>query len=101
MSDLYLTNALIETMDPDFPRADTLVIKEGRILAVGTGDKLKELINIRAEVVDLNGRTVLPGFIDAHLHLRALAESLVTLTFRLESGVSSIGQIQERIHLES
>jgi hypothetical protein len=101
MSDLIITNALIETMDPDFPRADTLVIKEGRILAVGTGDKLKELINIRAEVVDLNGRTVLPGFIDAHLHLRALAESLVTLNLSPESGVSSIGQIQERIHLES
>ncbi len=88
-------------MDPDFPRADTLAIKEGRILAVGPGDKLKELINRRTEVVDLSGRTVLPGFIDAHLHLRALAESLVTLNLSPESGVSSIGHIQERIHQES
>ena len=35
MSDLIITNALIVTMDPDFPRADTLAIKDGRILAVG------------------------------------------------------------------
>jgi predicted amidohydrolase YtcJ len=101
MNDLYITNALIETMDPDFPRADTLAIRDGRILAVGASDKLKGLIQNRTDVVDLQGRTVLPGFIDAHLHLRALAESLVTLNLSPESGVSSIGHIQERIHHES
>ena len=101
MSDLIITNALIETMDPDFPRADTLAIKDGRILAVGARDKLKGLINSSTEVVDLQGKTVLPGFIDAHLHLRALAESLVTLNISPESGVSSIAHIQERIHQES
>ena len=101
MSDLYITNALIVTMDPDFPRADTLAIKDGRILAVGAEDKLKGLINSSTEVVDLQGKTVLPGFIDAHLHLRALAESLVTLNISPESGVSSIAHIQERIQQES
>lgn len=101
MSDLYITNASIVTMDPDFPRADTLAIKDGRILAVGARDKLEGLLNIRTGVVDLNGKTVLPGFIDAHLHLRALAESLVTLNISPGNGVSSIAHIQERIHRES
>jgi len=101
MSDLIITNALIVTMDPDYPRADTLAIKDGRIMAVGARDKLKRLINSRTEVVDLHGKTVLPGFIDAHLHLRALAESLVSLNISPESGVSSIGHIKERIYQES
>ena len=101
MSDLFITNALIVTMDPDFPRADTLAIKDGRILAVGAKDKLEGLLNNRTEVVDLQGKIVLPGFIDAHLHLRALAESLVSLNIGPESGVSSLAQIQGRIHRES
>ena len=101
MSDLIITNALIVTMDPDFPRADTLAIKDGRILTIGDRDKLIGLITSRTEVLDLHGRTVLPGFIDAHLHLRALAESLVTLNISPENGVSSIAHIQERIQQES
>jgi predicted amidohydrolase YtcJ len=101
MNDLIISNALIETMDPDFPRADTLAIKDGLILAVGFGEKLEGLITSRTEVADLQGRTVLPGFIDAHLHLRALAESLVTLNLSPESGIASIAHIQERIHRES
>ncbi len=88
-------------MDPDFPRTDTLAIQDGRILAVGAGEKLEGLRNSRTEIVDLNGRTVLPGFIDAHLHLRALAESLVTLNLSPERGISSIAHIQERIYQES
>jgi predicted amidohydrolase YtcJ len=101
MSDLIITNAVIVTMDPDFPRADTLVIKDGRILAVGAREKLKGLVTSRTELIDLKDRTILPGFIDAHLHLRALAESLVTLNISPESGVSSIAHVQERIHKES
>ena len=101
MNDLYITNTSIETMDPDFPKADTLVIKDGRIMAVGAKDKLKGLIDRRTEMVDLNGKTVLPGFIDAHLHLRALAESLVTLNLSPERGTASIPHIQEKIHRES
>ena len=101
MSDFFITNASIETMDPDHPRADTLAIKDGRILAVGAREKLEGLITSCTEIGDLHGRTVLPGFIDAHLHLRALAESLVTLNISPESGVSSIAPIQERIYQES
>jgi predicted amidohydrolase YtcJ len=101
MSDLFITNALIETMDPDFPRADTVALKDGRIMAVGDRDKLKGFINNRTEIVNLNGRTVLPGFIDAHLHLRALAESLVTLNISPERGISCITDVQERIYRES
>lgn len=58
-------------MDPARPRAEALAIADGRILAVGT-DALAEA-HPEAEVIDLGGRTLLPGFIDAHFHLSLAA----------------------------
>ncbi|MBA3038018.1 MAG: amidohydrolase [Desulfobacterium sp.] len=101
MTSLFITNALIKTMNPDFPGADSLFIQDGRILALGIREKLQGLKNSHTEYIDLNGRTVLPGFMDAHLHLRALAESLVTVNLSPDHGISSISHIQERIHQET
>jgi predicted amidohydrolase YtcJ len=97
MTDLLLLNAVVLTMDEDRPRAQEVAIKDGRILAVGEEDDLKALVSNSTEVIDLGGKTILPGFIDAHLHLRALAESLVTTNIGPASGVSSISHIQERV----
>lgn len=97
MTDLLLINAVVLTMDEDRPRAQEVAIKDGRILAVGEEDDLKALVSNSTEVIDLGGKTILPGFIDAHLHLRALAESLVILNIGPASGVTSISHIQERI----
>lgn len=97
MTDLLLFNAVVLTMDENRPRAREVAIKDGRIVAVGEEDELKGLVSNGTEVIDLGGKTILPGFIDAHLHLRALAESLVTLNVGPASGVSSISHIQERI----
>ncbi len=41
----------------------------GRILAVGSNDEVRRMGNRHAQMVDLRGKTVLPGFIDAHIHL--------------------------------
>ena len=101
MTDLLLVNANVMTMDPLCPRADAVAIKDGRISAVGIESNLKDLRNNRTEVIDLGGKTILPGFIDAHLHLRALAESHVTLNMSPASGVSSIAHIQERVHQQA
>jgi len=51
------------------------------------------------ELVDCEGRTILPGFIDAHCHLRAFAESLVTLDLRPTDGLSSIADIKAAIRI--
>lgn len=71
---LYL-NGTIYTMDAARPRARAMAIDtlSGRILAVGEDDEVRRLGGRGAELVDLRGRTVLPGFIDAHIHLLAEA----------------------------
>ncbi len=60
----------ILTMDGDQPRyAEALAIRDGRILAVGTDDEIAALTSESTRVVDLDGRTLLPGFVDAHGHV--------------------------------
>lgn len=71
---LYL-NGTLYTMDAAQPRAQAMAIDtlSGRLLAVGENDDVRRLGGRDTEVVDLRGRTVLPGFIDAHIHLLATA----------------------------
>jgi predicted amidohydrolase YtcJ len=75
MSTLLYMNGNIITMDAAQPRAQAMAIDEasGRILAVGSNDEVRRSGGLHASIVDLRGRTVLPGFIDAHIHLLGAA----------------------------
>ncbi|MGI8858362.1 MAG: amidohydrolase, partial [Thermomicrobiales bacterium] len=72
MRDLILHNGTILTMDAERPTARALVVRDGRVCAVG-GDDLLALRGEATEMIDLNGRTVCPGFIDAHQHITLAA----------------------------
>jgi predicted amidohydrolase YtcJ len=65
---LVLYNANIHTVNARQPHAEALAIADGRILAVGSNDEVKVLASGGSKKLDLEGRTVLPGFIDAHAH---------------------------------
>ena len=71
MSIILFLNANIYTMDARQPRAQAMAIdtNSGRILAVGDNDEVRRIGDRHAEQVDLRGKTLLPGFIDAHIHL--------------------------------
>jgi predicted amidohydrolase YtcJ len=69
VADLVLTGGSVLTVDPTRPRAEAVAIEAGRIAAVGSRADVRELIGSRTEVVELGGRTLLPGFQDAHLHV--------------------------------
>src|SRR3989304_9796705 len=99
MADLILYNTNVITMDPAFPKAKMIAIQEGKILAVGGNDQLNELRHKHTRVIDCKGKTILPGFIDAHLHLHGFAESLVTLNLEPRHNVRSISDIQAKIRL--
>ena len=97
MADLILFNANVITMDPLYPKAEGVLIKNGKILSATTTDALKKWDRMKATTIDCKGKTVLPGFIDAHLHLYALAESHVTLNLEPDHNVRSISDIQNKI----
>ena len=101
MADLILNNGNVITMDPAFPKAKWVAIRDGKILAVGGNDQLKEIRHKSTEIIDCKGKTVLPGFIDAHLHFHGFAESLVTLNLEHRNNVHSLSDIQMKIRSSS
>ena len=66
--DLVLFNGKIVTVDEDFSLAEAVAIKDGKFVAVGTNAEIRALVGQNTEERDLQGRTVLPGFIDPHVH---------------------------------
>ncbi|GAB5401404.1 MAG: amidohydrolase [Aureisphaera sp.] len=72
--DLLLTNAKIYTVDESFSMAESMAIKDGNIIAVGSDEEM--MGKYTGNLVDAEGKTVLPGLIDAHAHLYNLGVTL-------------------------
>jgi len=66
--ELILYHGNFHTSDPRRPRAEALAIADGRFLAVGNNERIRALATARTKKVDLGGKAVVPGFIDAHTH---------------------------------
>ena len=74
-----LINGKIWTENPDMEWAEAIAIDEDKFVAVGSNDEVKSFVEAQDgefEVVDLEGKTVLPGFIDAHTHPGIMARGL-------------------------
>jgi predicted amidohydrolase YtcJ len=67
-ADTVIFNGSIYTVDKKNPKAEAVAVKDGKIVFVGTSDKAKEFAGDGAELVDLKGKTMTPGFIDGHAH---------------------------------
>ncbi|MYS82643.1 hypothetical protein [Embleya scabrispora] len=67
-ADLVLINGRVLTVDAAFTVAEALAVRAGRIVAVGSDAEIRPLIGPGIEVVDLAGRTALPGSNDSHPH---------------------------------
>jgi predicted amidohydrolase YtcJ len=67
-ADIVLRGGAVHTVDDTRPRATAIAIRAGRIAAVGADREVGGLIGPRTRVIELRGRTVLPGFQDAHVH---------------------------------
>ena len=67
-ADTVLFNGKILTVDKDFSTQQALAIGNGRVLALGTSAAMKKLAGSKARLIDLGGRTVIPGLTDGHIH---------------------------------
>lgn len=73
-ADTILVNGKIVTVDDRFTIAQAVAIKDGRIVAVGKTAEVRKLADKDTKVIDLKGRTVIPGLIDNHAHFVRVAE---------------------------
>jgi len=78
-ADLIVANARIYTADAVRPLVQALAVRDGRILFAGSRRGAEALAGPRTERLDLGGRTVIPGMVDAHAHLVGLGQALRTV----------------------
>ena len=93
-AELVLHNGNLLTMDPAQPRAQAVAISGGRLLAVGSDADVLNLATSRAARIDLGGKTVVPGFIDAHAHPAAAGYQHLK---QVDCALDSIARIQEAL----
>jgi hypothetical protein len=88
-ADLVLKNANVLTMNPLQPHAEAVAVKDEKIVALGSNEQVQPWMGKQTQVIDLHGKTVVPGFIDCHAHMRSLGRSLTWINLR------DIGSIKE------
>src|SRR6266566_4921500 len=76
--DTILVNGKILTVDQQFSIRSALAVREGRIAAIGSDAEVRKLAGAKTRTIDLQGRTVIPGLIDSHMHAIRAALSFST-----------------------
>ena len=90
-ADLAFTNATIITMNSQNYVAEAVAIRRNRICKVGTNEDVLQLIGKKTRVIDLAGKTLVPGFIDTHIHVADFGRYLAWMDLK---EVESIKQLQ-------
>ena len=93
-ADLVIKNGKVFTANDARPWAEAVACKSGKIIAVGKGLDINRFIGPATRVLDVHGRLVIPGLIDAHTHFSSGGRSLISLSFR---GINTIAKVQEMV----
>ncbi|MCB9897529.1 MAG: amidohydrolase [Planctomycetes bacterium] len=78
-ADLLFLHGTVRTLDDTLGAVEALAVRDGRIVFVGADAEAEALAGSSTRVIDLAGRTLLPGFVDSHLHLAGLADMLAEI----------------------
>ena len=93
-ADLIIRNARIMTMDAGRPAAESLAVSGNALMAVGSTDDVANLAGPSTRIIDAGGASVLPGFIESHLHIFSGAASLSNLDL---TGVDGKNALQHAV----
>ena len=96
VADLVLTGGNVLTVEEDMPRAEAIAIVGDRIVAVGSSIEISAWIGEQTEVIDLDGNTAIPGFIEGHGHYTSYGDSFYRLELRYDSSWQAIVDKVER-----
>ena len=93
-ADLVLKNAVVHTVDAKRPRAEAVAIRGNRIVAVGSSGEVQAFVGPKTRVLDLRGRTVVPGFDDSHAHLLGIGFARLDVDL---VGTRSYAEVVQRV----
>ena len=97
-ADVVIVNGQIATMNPQQPEANSVAIKDGKILEVSASSLLDKYADDSTLVLDAQGMFVMPGFIEAHGHFSGLGSSLQNLNFlRSRSWEEIVAMVGEKV----
>ena len=97
-ADLLLLNAHVVTMDASKSEAQAVAVLGDRILWVGSDAEARKRFGNASTTIDLHGATVLPGIIDAHVHLVSLGQSLLRLNLKdVSDEAEAVARVKQRI----
>ena len=95
-ADLILINGRVYTMDDDSPRAEAFAVHRGRFIAAGSTDDILDLYGPANTLIDAEGMTIAPGFIDAHSHPDGVEE-----VSGVDVNLPKIADIQAALHAKA
>jgi len=93
-ADMIIVNAKVITVDPAFSLAHGVAIKDGKIIGVGDEAGVRRFAGPKTQVLDAQGKTVVPGLIDTHAHVEAAGLLKYTVSF---DGVGSVAEALARV----
>jgi predicted amidohydrolase YtcJ len=94
--DLIVLNANVITMDAKHPAAEAFAVRAGKFASVGSSADIKPLAGPQTRVLDLDGKTVVPGFIDAHAHPRPVFDE-DSPWYNVEAGPDKVKTIDDLV----
>ncbi|MEJ2241212.1 MAG: amidohydrolase [Candidatus Bathyarchaeota archaeon] len=92
-ADMVLINGKILTMNISKPIAEAIAIKKDKIVEVDSNKKINSLVSKATKIINLNGKTVVPGFIDSHIHVADFGKFLTWINLQ---NVKSIKELQKK-----
>ncbi len=96
---LALLNAHVMTLNQKQPRAEAVAIQDNRIAAVGSNRDIRKHIDTKTRVIDVKEKTIIPGLVDCHIHMKGFGNLLQTLDLRDAKSISEIQlKIREYAH---
>src|ERR1043166_6266644 len=97
-ADLILLNGNIYTVNEHQPKAEAIAVKKDQIVFVGTNDEAKKLGGPQTRIVDLGGKTVVPGLTDSHCHIFGIGEREMHLNLEgTNTRADFLRKVKERV----
>lgn len=97
IADIIFTNGHVITMDEKGDSPSTVIVKDGIIVGVGSTKLVEKWLGKSTKLVDLNGQTIMPGFIETHIHPAIYGQNMIEIDCR-ETSVSNVNDFLEKVH---